>query len=517
MSPAPVKILHVEDIRSDADLVKRGMRTSQLSYQWLWVTNKKDFEAALVHYVPNIILCDHSLPDFTSIEALSLLKLSGLDIPFILITATISEEFAVMMMQQGIADYLLKDRIQRLPTAVDNALEKWQSRKEKEAYLAEIVSNEKKFRGLIENSNDLILLLNANLNLIYASPNCSRITGWTPGEMMQAGTRAYVNGEDRSPGEDEREQSGASFYDTIHPEDVALMKGLFQQAKENPGEAVHCIGRIRHKKGAYIWIEGIIRNMLSNESVRGIIFNYRDISERMEADLQREKMTLDITQRNRDLEQFTYIVSHNLRAPVANILGISNLLDIADLEEGHKREALMGITSSARRLDEVISDLNAILQEKQKITENKQIVYFQVLVDDVHSSLENIIKGENISIKTDFEDAESIATIKSYLYSIFYNLIANSIKYRRVDIPLLVEVRSARKKNKIRLSFKDNGLGINLKTQGDKVFGLYKRFHPGTEGKGMGLFMVKTQVETLGGSISVESEINEGTEFTIIL
>jgi PAS domain S-box-containing protein len=335
--------------------------------------------------------------------------------------------------------------------------------------------------------------------------------------MIQAGMPTYINTEDRSQGVDEREPSGSSFYDTIHPEDVALMKGFFQQAKENPGEAVHCVGRIRHKKGAYIWIEGIIRNMLSNESVRGIIFNYRDISERMEADLQREKMTLDITQRNRDLEQFTYIVSHNLRAPVANILGISNLLDIADLEEGHKREALIGITSSARRLDEVISDLNAILQEKQKITEQKQIVDFQSLVDDVHSSIENMINRESVIIKTDFREVQGIATIRSYLHSIFYNLITNSIKYRQVDIPLLVEVKSARVKDKIRLDFKDNGLGINLKTQGDKVFGLYKRFHPGTEGKGMGLFMVKTQVETLGGSISVKSEINGGTEFTIIL
>lgn len=517
MCPSPVKILHVEDIRSDADLVKREMRNSQLSFEWLWVTNKPDFEDALAHYFPDVILCDHSLPGFMSTEALSMLKRSGLDIPFILITATISEEFAVMMMQQGIADYLLKDRIQRLPTAVVSALEKWQSRKEKEAYLTEIISNEKKFRGLIENSNDLILLLNANLTLVYASSNCSRITGWTPSEMIQTGTSAYANEEDSGQGDNEREQSGACFYDTIHPEDVALMKGLFRHAKENPGKAVHCVGRTRRKNGPYIWVEGIIRNMLANENVKGIIFNYRDISERMEADIQREKMTQDITQRNKDLEQFTYIVSHNLRAPVANILGISNLLDIADLEEGHKREALMGITSSARKLDEVISDLNAILQQKQEITEHKQVVYFQSLVDDIHSSVENMIQGENVIIKTDFSDAESMTTIRSYLHSIFYNLITNSIKYRRVDIPLLVEVRSARVKDKTRLSIKDNGMGINLKTQGDKVFGLYKRFHTGTEGKGMGLFMVKTQVETLGGSISIKSEVNGGTEFTIIL
>jgi signal transduction histidine kinase len=101
------------------------------------------------------------------------------------------------------------------------------------------------------------------------------------------------------------------------------------------------------------------------------------------------------------------------------------------------------------------------------------------------------------------------------LYSIFYNLIHNSIKYRQPGLPCVIQIRSRLLKEGVQLVFKDNGIGIDLKKRGEQVFGLYKRFHPAIEGKGMGLFMVKTQVEALGGKISISSEPNKGTEFTI--
>ncbi|MBK9016545.1 MAG: hypothetical protein IPM82_22095 [Saprospiraceae bacterium] len=106
--------------------------------------------------------------------------------------------------------------------------------------------------------------------------------------------------------------------------------------------------------------------------------------------------------------------------------------------------------------------------------------------------------------------------LKSYLNSIFYNLISNSIKYRQPDLAPVIEIKARLVQNKLTLTFKDNGLGIDLDKKSEQVFGLYKRFHPETaEGKGMGLFMVKTQVETLGGKINVASEVHKGTEFNI--
>ena len=99
---------------------------------------------------------------------------------------------------------------------------------------------------------------------------------------------------------------------------------------------------------------------------------------------------------------------------------------------------------------------------------------------------------------------------------IFYKLISNSIKYKQSGLAPVIEIKSRKLADKIELSFKDNSIGMDLETKSEQIFGLYKRFHPQhAEGKGMGLFMVKTQVETLGGKISVQSKVNVGTEFKI--
>ena len=120
-----------------------------------------------------------------------------------------------------------------------------------------------------------------------------------------------------------------------------------------------------------------------------------------------------------------------------------------------------------------------------------------------------------IEIVYDLSEINTFSTLKSYIHSIFYNLISNSIKYRQPQIPCLIKIESHLHDKKLQLAFTDNGLGIDLEKQGDQIFGLYKRFHPHLEGKGMGLFMVKAQVEKLGGKISVSSKVNKGTEFKI--
>jgi len=122
---------------------------------------------------------------------------------------------------------------------------------------------------------------------------------------------------------------------------------------------------------------------------------------------------------------------------------------------------------------------------------------------------------ESVQFNCSFSDVESIFTIRSYVYSIFYNLSLNSIKYSRSGVTPIINITSRKVNDKIELCFEDNGKGIDLDKNGDQLFGLYRRFDTSTEGKGMGLFMVKTQVEALGGSIKIKSTVGEGTEFTI--
>jgi len=248
------------------------------------------------------------------------------------------------------------------------------------------------------------------------------------------------------------------------------------------------------------------------EKLFGIL---QDITERKLAEKERIKMMADLVLRNKDLEQFTYIVSHNLRSPVANIIGVSNMLNTPGLPIVKRNVLGLLLSDSVAKLDDVINDLHDILQVKNTLNEKKEKVLFSNLVENIKKSISNLIDKDSILIIHDFTAVDEMATLKSYLYSIFYNLISNSIKYRQPDIPCLIVIKSELYNGEIYLSFTDNGLGIDLTKNNELVFGLYKRFHTSKEGKGMGLFMVKTQVETIGGKITINSEVNKGTTFNI--
>jgi PAS domain S-box-containing protein len=247
----------------------------------------------------------------------------------------------------------------------------------------------------------------------------------------------------------------------------------------------------------------------------GLSMAFNNITELKNSELERIRISNDLIQRNKDLEQFTYIISHNLRAPVANILGLSVLIRHPNTNRKVKGECLKGLETSVKRLDGVVSDLNQIIQVRRGIAEKKETAKFSSMVYNITDSIKYLVEKENVKISTNFSLIDEIFTVKSYMYSIFYNLISNSIKYRKAEEPPMIEISSRQDDKKTILSFKDNCLGIDLKLHKDKVFGLYKRFHQHVEGKGMGLYMVKTQVESLGGRIDIRSEVNKGTEIVL--
>lgn len=269
-------------------------------------------------------------------------------------------------------------------------------------------------------------------------------------------------------------------------------------------------------KGHHKWVRTIGQAEIVQGKCIKIYGSFQDITERKIAENERAKMIADIIQRNGDLEQFSFIISHNLRAPTANIIGFAEILKDGILTAQEQKVSLQGLSDSVKRLDTIIKDLNIILQNERKVHQKKEVVSFSKLVDDIMGSIGNLIENHHVRFITDFSEVEEIYSLKIYIHSIFYNLISNSIKYGKPNESPLIEIKSKKDKGKIILTFKDNGMGLDMKVKGDKIFGLYNRFHSHVEGKGMGLFMVKTQVELLGGKISMESELNKGTEFTII-
>lgn len=248
-----------------------------------------------------------------------------------------------------------------------------------------------------------------------------------------------------------------------------------------------------------------------------MIISQQDISLRKQAELERTDIVDALVQRNKDLEQFSYIVSHNLRAPVANIIGAAEIVNEPALSADDREILIKGLSQSSKRLDEVLKDMNYILKVRDVNTQVKEKLVLSDLFKDVTSDIHYLTDDNNIKITSDFSLINEVYSIKTYLYSIFYNLITNSIKYRQYRLQTQINISSRILNNTIELIFKDNGIGINLEKKGKEVFGLYKRFHIHIEGRGMGLYLVKTQVEALGGKISLQSQENVGSEFTIEL
>lgn len=255
------------------------------------------------------------------------------------------------------------------------------------------------------------------------------------------------------------------------------------------------------------------RSAKGQKAILGVAY---DISSQKKAETERSMMIRDITSRNRDLEQFSYIVSHNLRSPVANIIGLSEELR-SDTHDQETREIIRDkLLFSVQLLDQIIIDLNTILEIKDNHSEKKEMVSFGEVTHNIITALQDIITAEDARLITDFNKAPEIYTLKGYLYSIFQNLISNSIKYRMQDVAPIVHIESEIVGPTIVITYSDNGMGIDLKKRNHDVFGLYKRFHNHKPGKGLGLFMVKTQVEAMDGHISIESSPGNGTRFTIV-
>ncbi|MFM9051780.1 MAG: PAS domain S-box protein, partial [Bacteroidota bacterium] len=201
------------------------------------------------------------------------------------------------------------------------------------------------------------------------------------------------------------------------------------------------------------------------------------------------KMTRELIRNNAQLQQYSYIVSHNLRAPIANLLGLSKIFNQSNPSDERNKLIIKNIESSANNIDVILRDLNEILSIKKDASKSKEYIRFDDLMFTVVKGLEREIAEVKPLIKTDFK-AEGIRTIKPYMTSIFSNLIGNAIKYRSDKRPCEICISTHLSGESTVIVFEDNGIGIDMEKFGDKIFGLYKRFHMHVEGTGIGLHLV---------------------------
>jgi PAS domain S-box-containing protein len=241
----------------------------------------------------------------------------------------------------------------------------------------------------------------------------------------------------------------------------------------------------------------------------------RDITYRKTHEFEKEQLIKGLTQSNKELKQFTYITSHNLRSPLVNLMGLLQLIDDIDVQDEELISIHNKLKVSTESLICTVSDLMDILYTKDN-------QFIQVEENEVSVVLNHVLKlvGKVVSeiqpeITCDFNDAPTIKFHKAYFESILMNLLTNAIKYRSPSRRLKINVSTKIANDKVVLTFKDNGIGFDLERHKDRIFGFYQKFHNHPDSKGLGLFLVKSQMEDLGGTVDMESFPDAGT--TLIL
>ncbi|MFN8598354.1 MAG: PAS domain S-box protein, partial [Anaerolineae bacterium] len=251
--PIPLRVLLLEDRATDAELVIESLREHDYEPDWVRVDTEADFRAQLDEPW-ELILADYSLPQFSGPAALKIVHDLQLDIPVIIVSGTVGEDTAVAALKLGAADYLLKDRLARLGAAVAHALEQQRLRDEKRR-------SERRFQALIEHSPDGIALMDADGHMLYTGPSTERILGYRAEEL-----------------------AGRAPTEMFHPDDWPELQALFQDLLQWPNAALKIEYRFRHRDGTWHWLEGTITNLLHEPSVAAMVLNYRDVTERKQAE-----------------------------------------------------------------------------------------------------------------------------------------------------------------------------------------------------------------------------------------
>jgi len=356
----------------------------------------------------------------------------------------------------------------------------------------------KLLESVVTNTNDAILITEAEPvgepgpRIIYINNAFAEMTGYTEEEIIGKTPRIL-----QGPKSDQKE-----------------LKRLSRALHEyQPCE----ITTINYKKnGEEFWVNFSVSPVADQTGrVTHFIAIERDVSERKKAENELKLFTEDLFKRNKELQQFGYIISHNLRSPVANIMGIANLLELDKDDPDTVDLCTRSLKTSINSLDGVIKDLSKILS----ITDGsadliKETVNLSELIDSITTDIKPIIDHAGAVVENN--TAQIIVNLhKAYLYSIFINLISNSIKYKSACTPI-IKVSAFEQDQRIIIKVEDNGIGIDLEKHREDLFKPYKRFETSVEGKGLGLFLIKSHVEALNGKLELESELGKGTTFTII-
>jgi signal transduction histidine kinase len=223
----------------------------------------------------------------------------------------------------------------------------------------------------------------------------------------------------------------------------------------------------------------------------------------------------ELAQQNVQLEQFAFMTAHNLRAPVARLLGLTSLLEVNGSRDPEENELLRRIRESSRTLDETIREISEILHIKKGLHGSFTNVNLRVVWDRILPTFNHEIESNKIMVNSCFDIHHVIRGIEPFVYSVFYNIISNSIKYADDRKRSYIKVTCGENDRFVIATFEDNGIGFNSALYADKLFKPFTRFNNLKEGRGLGLYLMKIQMEMMGGDIQLISHLDVGTTITL--
>ena len=341
-----------------------------------------------------------------------------------------------------------------------------------------------------------VIIMDAEGRTEWVNEGFTKLTGYTLSEIVGKYQGSLLAGEETDTAIENRISEGI-LQDKPFTEDILGYK----------------------KSGEKVWLSVDFTPILNDAGeVERYIALQTDITYRKEAEASQLQLTEDLYKRNNDLQQFSYIVSHNLRSPIAGAMGLVEVLTTLDTNSTEFDKSLDYLKESIYKVETVLTDLSTILSARDRKDTTKERVELAPVCQQVIEEQQESLKKCGGEVSLGIEEGVSVQGNRAYLYSIFHNLLSNAIKYRFPERALKVNIQCfSNKESGITISFSDNGSGFDMKSVGENLFKLYKRFHTNIEGRGIGMFLVKSHVEAMDGYIDVESKVDVGTTFIINL
>lgn len=350
------------------------------------------------------------------------------------------------------------------------------------------ISGRNPFELFFELSADLLCIAGFDGYFKQINPAVSKLLGYTNEELMSRPINDFVY-------DDDKEITG---------------KVRSELVKGNP--LFHFENRYLTNSGEVVWLSWTSMNIDSDKLVFAIAKN---ITHKKRLEEERNTMLVNITRINKELKELTYTTSHDLKAPVNNLLAIFDLLDVSKITDSETLELILILKTASESLKQTLNGYVDTLSEKESMHVLIEEVFLNDTLHAVTKSINSLIKSSKATIEVNFSELSSVRFNREYLHSILLNLLTNSIKYARTGSLPVITISSKKVSGISQLIIGDNGLGFDLDKVKDRIFGLHQKFHQHADSKGIGLYLVYNHIASLGGTISLESKINEGSTFTI--